>query len=107
MNGKFRARDLGSANGTFVNKAGISAVDLFDGDQLQIGTTVLSLSFLPDGTNPHQKDGVVFRSIDVDVESNAGGEEPTRRFDLPSSLREQAAKQSEDPVVTPSGTHVP
>jgi len=38
---RYRVRDLGSTNGTFVNDAAIKEHDLVDGDQVKIGRTIL------------------------------------------------------------------
>ncbi len=106
VDGKFRARDLGSANGTFVNRAGISAVELLDGDQLQVGTTVLSLTFLPDGTNPHAKDGITFGSVSLPAgRIDLDFEEPTRRFHLADRIAREEEQSKPEP--TGSGTHTP
>lgn len=56
----FRVRDVGSSNGTFVNNAKISAVELQTGDIVRAGMTVLSVSIRNDGENPHDPDGVSF-----------------------------------------------
>lgn len=56
----FRVRDVGSANGTFVNNARISAVELKTGDMIRAGMTVLSVSIKNNGENPHDGDGVSF-----------------------------------------------
>ena len=93
VDGKFRARDLGSANGTLLNRAAIQAVELFDGDLLQVGNTLLSLSFQQDGANPHAKDGIQFGSKTnlqpdrIDSESAL-----TRRFDVSGSIANPPSK---------------
>lgn len=56
----FRVRDVGSANGTFVNNARISSVELCTGDQIRAGETTFEVSVLDDDENPHAKDGVTF-----------------------------------------------
>ncbi len=57
----FRVRDVGSANGTYVNEARINAVELCNGDQIRAGVTTLAVSLLEDDQNPHAKDGVSFQ----------------------------------------------
>jgi pSer/pThr/pTyr-binding forkhead associated (FHA) protein len=42
--GAFFIADMGSANGTAVNGRLVSKAELFDGDRIQIGETVLSFS---------------------------------------------------------------
>jgi pSer/pThr/pTyr-binding forkhead associated (FHA) protein len=42
----FRVRDIGSANGTYVNQSRVSNVELCAGDNIQAGSTVLSVSIL-------------------------------------------------------------
>lgn len=56
----FRVRDVGSANGTFVNNAKISAVELCNGDRIRAGETTFIVSVLEDDQNPHAKDGFSF-----------------------------------------------
>ena len=56
----FRVRDVGSANGTFVNNAKISVVELQTGDVVRAGMTVLSVSLRETGENPHDRDGLSF-----------------------------------------------
>ncbi|MCY2977147.1 MAG: FHA domain-containing protein [Planctomycetota bacterium] len=56
----FRVRDVGSANGTFVNNAKISVVELQTGDLVRAGMTVLSVSLREKGENPHDRDGLSF-----------------------------------------------
>src|SRR5437867_5553733 len=45
-NGRFRIRDAGSANGTFVNGLPVQERDLDSGDQIRIGNCVLQFSAL-------------------------------------------------------------
>lgn len=59
LNG-FRLRDVGSANGTFVNNKKISVVELQTGDIVRAGMTVLSVSMRNNGENPHDRDGLSF-----------------------------------------------
>lgn len=59
----FRVRDVGSVNGTFVNDAKISAVELCSGDCIRAGETTFEVSVLDDQDNPHAKDGLSFSSM--------------------------------------------
>jgi pSer/pThr/pTyr-binding forkhead associated (FHA) protein len=58
----FRVRDVGSANGTFVNNTKIQSVELCTGDRIRAGETTFEVSMLEDDQNPHGKDGVLFSS---------------------------------------------
>jgi pSer/pThr/pTyr-binding forkhead associated (FHA) protein len=58
--GGFRVRDVGSANGTFVNNRKVSVVELQTGDIVRAGMTVLSVSMRNNGENPHDRDGLSF-----------------------------------------------
>lgn len=66
----FRVRDVGSANGTFVNNAKISVVELQTGDVVRAGMTVLSVSLREKGENPHDRDGLSFaQSVTIQSQS--------------------------------------
>ncbi|MEO8269317.1 MAG: FHA domain-containing protein [Aureliella sp.] len=75
----FRVRDVGSVNGTFVNNAKVSTVELCSGDFIRAGETTFEVSILEDQENPHGKDGLSFSStgsVAVDMShaaSSAGG----------------------------------
>ncbi len=58
----FRVRDVGSANGTFVNNAKINTVELCSGDRIRAGESTFEVSVLDDDENPHAKDGFKFSS---------------------------------------------
>ncbi len=58
----FRVRDVGSANGTYVNNAQITSVELCSGDRIRAGETTFDVSVLDDDANPHSKDGILFAS---------------------------------------------
>ncbi len=111
----FRVRDVGSANGTYVNNAQITTVELCSGDRIRAGETTFDVSVLEDDANPHGKDGILFSSTinksvaaDMDHESSrsrqlaTGGEashidvEQTRRCQIPIDLKSepQLAKRS-------------
>ena len=76
----FRLRDVGSANGTFVNNARVRSVELANGDKVRAGETVFKVSLLSDDENPHERDGFTF-AASVD-------EVPTRSIDLQAVLDE-------------------
>lgn len=59
----FRVRDVGSINGTFVNNAKVSSIELCDGDRIRIGNTVLEVRMLED-ENPHSPDGIHFSACE-------------------------------------------
>jgi pSer/pThr/pTyr-binding forkhead associated (FHA) protein len=56
----FRVRDVGSANGTFLNNSRITIHELRDGDTLRAGMTTFLVTFRSNGENPHQRDGISF-----------------------------------------------
>ncbi len=58
----FRVRDVGSANGTYVNDAKVSSVELCSGDRIRVGETTFEVSVIDDNENPHAKDGLAFSS---------------------------------------------
>lgn len=58
----FRVRDVGSANGTYVNNAKINIVELCSGDRIRAGESTFEVSVLDDDENPHAKDGFTFSS---------------------------------------------
>lgn len=58
--GGFRVRDMGSANGTFLNDARITVENLCTGDTVRAGMTTFSVSIRDRGENPHSQDGLTF-----------------------------------------------
>ena len=75
----FRVRDVGSSNGTFVNNARVSAVELKSGDMIRAGMTVLSVSIKNDGDNPHDGDGLSFsQSVTIQRASSSAPERRER-----------------------------
>jgi pSer/pThr/pTyr-binding forkhead associated (FHA) protein len=54
----FRVRDVGSANGTFVNNAKVSAIELRSGDIIRAGSSAFEVSFVSDDESPHACDGL-------------------------------------------------
>ncbi len=58
--GGFRVRDMGSANGTFLNDARITVENLSTGDTVRAGMTTFSVSIRDRGENPHSQDGLTF-----------------------------------------------
>ncbi len=53
-----RLRDVGSANGTYVNESRINSLELHAGDKIRAGATILELSVLGDHEDPHTRDGL-------------------------------------------------
>lgn len=92
-NASFRVRDVGSANGTFVNNAKISAVELCNGDRIRAGETTFTVSVLEDDQNPHAKDGFSF-SVDSGAADNAIA--PLRTLDTkPRPFNSMAGEDSD------------
>ena len=58
----FRVRDVGSANGTFVNNSKVSALELCSGDIIRAGSSAFEVSFVSDIESPHTRDGLEFDS---------------------------------------------
>ncbi len=58
----FRVRDVGSSNGTFVNDAKVTALELCSGDRIRAGTTTLEVSLIGDNESPHARDGLSLSS---------------------------------------------
>ena len=56
----FRIRDLGSANGTFLNNARIIVENLATGDTVRAGMTAFNISIRDGDENPHSQDGLTF-----------------------------------------------
>ncbi len=54
-----RVRDVGSANGTFVNNSRINNLELCPGDRVRAGSTTFEISVLADNDDPHAKDGTL------------------------------------------------
>ncbi len=60
IKGGFRVRDMGSANGTFLNDTRITVENLAAGDTVRAGMTSFSVSIRDRGENPHSEDGLTF-----------------------------------------------
>lgn len=58
-----RVRDVGSANGTFVNEARVSNLELCAGDRIRAGLTTFEVSVLGDDEDPHKGDGIPLDSL--------------------------------------------
>lgn len=95
----FRVRDVGSANGTFVNNAKVSTVELCNGDRIRAGETTFEVSVLDDDENPHSKDGLSFSrsqssssigsmNVPVRIIDSLTDSDNTRRCSLPEVLRD-------------------
>lgn len=69
--GAFRVRDVGSANGTYVNNAKVSALELCSGDKIRAGLSTFAVSFISNDTSPHAADG-----LDLDGGTSGQGSAP-------------------------------
>ncbi len=56
----FRVRDVGSVNGTFVNNAKVTALDLRSGDRIRAGLSMFEVSLIDDDASPHARDGLAW-----------------------------------------------
>ncbi len=56
----FRVRDMGSANGTFLNNHRVSVHELKSGDRIRAGMTTFLVQLRAEGDNPHDQDGIRF-----------------------------------------------
>ena len=56
----FRVRDMGSANGTFLNNHRVSVQEIQSGDRIRAGMTTFLVQIRPEGDNPHDQDGIRF-----------------------------------------------
>lgn len=65
----FRVRDVGSANGTFLNNQRITVHALRSGDSIRAGMTTFLVSLREDGENPHDEDGFSFSQSSAPNES--------------------------------------
>lgn len=78
--GRFRMRDTGSSNGTFLNDCQVTLAELCEGDRIRAGVSVMVVSFQA------ENEGRAFRRPDPDsiVASESGAVEtddsPTRAF---------------------------
>ncbi len=61
--------DTGSSNGTFVNKFPITKHLLEEGDEIQLGRTLISFISLSDNANPELEDYVSQRELDIDTQT--------------------------------------
>ncbi|MEM7474054.1 MAG: FHA domain-containing protein [Planctomycetota bacterium] len=74
----FRIRDVGSANGTFVNNSKVSSIELCNGDLIKAGETVFEVSVIQDHENPHAKDVSFSASSKTDVSDSAINNAPPK-----------------------------
>ena len=91
----FRVRDVGSANGTFVNNAKISALDLCSGDKIRAGTSTFKVSLISDDTSPHAADGLALDSSVALQRSVARSESP---LSLPANLSAVDGSEVSPPI---------
>jgi pSer/pThr/pTyr-binding forkhead associated (FHA) protein len=76
----FRVRDVGSANGTYLNDRRIDVEELSAGDIIRAGNSVFAVSILDGGENPHRIDGTSFGKTMTAVPSDSP--EPCRTLDF-------------------------
>ena len=60
--GTFRVRDVGSANGTFVNDARVTIIELCNGDRIKAGESIFEVSVLSDEDNPYSEHDITLGS---------------------------------------------
>ena len=58
----FRVRDVGSANGTYLNNERVTVRELCDGDRIRAGMSTFLVTFRKSGENPHERDGISFNN---------------------------------------------
>ena len=81
----FRVRDVGSANGTFLNNAPVRVQELRAGDRIRAGMTIFLVSIKEGSDNPHEEDGISF-----------SGTTPREMADVPTEvIRESNLKNRE------------
>ena len=102
----FRLRDVGSANGTFVNAARISNVELCHGDRVRAGSTVFEVSLLADDENPHQRDGITFTAAARGGQTADARElsSDTRRFSLLEAEPDEGVRNTGDTELPEAGS---
>ena len=83
----FRVRDIGSANGTFLNNQRVTVHSLSSGDSIRAGMTTFRVSLREDGENPHNEDGLSFSQSSVPNDSVVGPERDTQLDQEPSLSR--------------------
>lgn len=105
----FRLRDVGSANGTFVNAARVSNVELCHGDRVRAGSTVFEVSLLADDDNPHRRDGITFTTA---ARGPAAGDSrelssDTRRFSLLVAEADEDSRKAGDTELPGAAANAP
>ncbi len=92
----FRVRDVGSANGTFLNNHKVQVQELRAGDCIRAGMTTFLVSFKEEDENPHEEDGISFgQSISKRMPEVAADE--TVKLDVKKpGLRTMDFSQSQD-----------
>ncbi|MCU0718182.1 MAG: FHA domain-containing protein [Pirellula sp.] len=91
----FRVRDLGSANGTFVNNNRIDVENLRQGDLIRAGSSVFQVSFVKSGENPHESDGTVFGKTISSTMREPSEPQRTINFESLPESRDKSLDQSE------------
>ena len=87
----FRVRDVGSANGTFLNDQRVTVHALNSGDTIRAGMSSFRISLRENDVNPHQQDGISFnnqaelRQTECPTDSATATQE--EQDQLPTSIR--------------------
>ncbi len=83
----FRVRDVGSANGTFLNNQRVTVHALRSGDSIRAGMTTFLVSLREEGENPHDEDGFSFSQTSAPNDSVTVPDLETQIDPAPSSSR--------------------
>lgn len=83
----FRVRDVGSANGTFLNNQRVTVHALRSGDSIRAGMTTFLVSLREDGENPHDEDGFSFSQTSAANDSVTVPDQETQIDPEPSLSR--------------------
>lgn len=83
----FRVRDVGSANGTFLNNQRVLVHALRSGDSIRAGMTTFLVSLREDGENPHDEDGFSFSQTSAPNDSVTVPDQETQMDPEPSLSR--------------------
>ncbi len=83
----FRVRDVGSANGTYLNNQRVTVHSLNSGDSIRAGMSIFLVSLREDGENPHEQDGFSFSSTSAPNDSDSGLDPETQLVQNPNPSR--------------------
>lgn len=99
----FRIRDVGSANGTFVNGSKVSLIELCNGDRIKAGTTVFEVEITEEegqrvetAAAPVSGDETHFPTRTLSSEELEIDQEVTRRFVKPVQIQSESLGASDD-----------